>query len=735
MKVFTVGLEQKPPLEDAKSEKSDSPPPGYSHTESRIPLPLGPEMPRAPMPPQPIIVRKSRGYKGILLVMMAVFLMAVFALVLSEMAYNRQREESFLKLRWAELKHRMGYEAEAGPMEYYQRAAASIGDKFDRMLTLAKSNELNQQQPIVPQSLSAEEEPASTSSAPPTPEPVVAIDSFPIAPGSGGSSSSRSSQASFEIEPPQPPPMFGQQPLGGALGQFRDARLQFLRNILQKIKQHAEDIGFDGTMQVSIIEVEPQQGQQGEGSDSAPAEAGNSLNGIWPQQQRQLVQQPAIQFPAQQPQFFPNARPLVDDFKNSRSFLDGFGEFHQPSFMQNNQVEPPSSEDRPRMFGPWAQQPHDFPPPPPPPMMQNGPSDFGDNVPRWLSPRMNNGFRQSGPDVMFFHPIFPPQMSFRFPPPAVAPFNSDFPPQQQQQQNAIGSGILSRPSAFDRWNGLQQQPQQQAMMPQPMMPTGELQQQQQMQQQQQQQMQQQQQLPQQVQIDFPEVKLPPPVISDSTEDKFPVAPPNQQQQQPQQQQQGQQQQKPDWLPKWLIETPSVAVNNAGPPAQHPPPADMVKFPSVTVLEPANQQLPKAVADNENRQGNSDEQQPEGKVIDSAQGETGENAGQQQQPGDEVVEVDAAPQQSEQQQPSQQDQLAVGPDQQVKAQQQQQQGGQQQQQPAEPQSGTIQLQKWFPEVPSVFFQVDDPTEQQQPSAAAQQQQGQQAPEQQQGQAEH
>jgi hypothetical protein len=49
----------------------DSPPPGYSHTESRIPLPLGPEMPRAPMPPQPIIVRKSRGYKGILLVMMA----------------------------------------------------------------------------------------------------------------------------------------------------------------------------------------------------------------------------------------------------------------------------------------------------------------------------------------------------------------------------------------------------------------------------------------------------------------------------------------------------------------------------------------------------------------------------------------------------------------------------------------------------------------------------------------
>ena len=83
-----------------KASLTDSPPPGYSTTEARIPLPLGPELPRAPMPPTPILVRKSRGYKGILLVMLSVFLMAVFALVLSEMAYNRQRDENFFKLRW-----------------------------------------------------------------------------------------------------------------------------------------------------------------------------------------------------------------------------------------------------------------------------------------------------------------------------------------------------------------------------------------------------------------------------------------------------------------------------------------------------------------------------------------------------------------------------------------------------------------------------------------------------------
>ncbi|KAL3083858.1 hypothetical protein niasHT_036271 [Heterodera trifolii] len=59
------------------------------------------------------------------------------------------------------------------------------------------------------------------------------------------------------------PQMFGSNGMtnsSGPFSQVRDARLQFLRNILQKIKQHAEDIGFDGTMQVSIIEVEPQNG-------------------------------------------------------------------------------------------------------------------------------------------------------------------------------------------------------------------------------------------------------------------------------------------------------------------------------------------------------------------------------------------------------------------------------------------------------------------------------------------
>lgn len=98
---------------------------------------MGPELPRPSLPippPQPIIVRKSRGYKGILLVMLSVFLMAIFALILSEMAYSRQRDENFFKLRWAELKQRFGYDND-GQIDYYSQAANAIGDK---LLSLTK---------------------------------------------------------------------------------------------------------------------------------------------------------------------------------------------------------------------------------------------------------------------------------------------------------------------------------------------------------------------------------------------------------------------------------------------------------------------------------------------------------------------------------------------------------------------------------------------------------------------
>lgn len=739
MKVFTVGLDQKP-VEENK-EKTDSPPPGYSTTETRIPLPMGPELPRPslPMPPQPIIVRKSRGYKGILLVMLSVFLMAIFALVLSEMAYSRQRDENFFKLRWAELKQRFGYEND-GNVDYYSQAANAIGDK---LLSLTKSNEI--QIPRVPQSASLEEETTSSSTTQDT--PVVAIDTFPMAPSKIGNSdsASRSSQTSDEVEPPHP--LFGSSSLNGALSQIRDARLKFLRNILQKIKQHAEDIGFDGTMQVSIVEVEPQNSDSSSTSNEDNNNNNNNLlsNGNWPSSIFQRPQQQVLQFPSSSAHFFPHPRPLVEDFKNSRSFLDGFGEIHQPSsslFMQNNQIGDQEEQQRPRFFSPWALQnelPSSHQIMPSGGMQQQQQQQipsFIDNL-RW--PRIN-GFRQSSPEMLFFHPFFQPQqqqqqpqMNMRFPPPP--PPSSDW---AHPQQNSFGfggnSGALPRPSSFEHWNNGGMPPQQNSM-PQQQIPSsmgmmaGRQVEQQQVQQQPQQQPSNQQ--PQ------PEVKLSAPsvVIGDSGEDKSVVTPqqPGQQPQQPKLPEQKESSwMTPDLLPAWLFDNLSSRKSNAagGPPSPQQP-AEMAspKFPSVSIIEnnPSSGSGLKSFADNEgSSRSDETENAPNkpsadalpvetSKVVDSAHGEIGkinnkedkdddkdDTIGNTHQP-EEVIEVDAAPQLSEQQ-PEQQNEQK---NEQNEPKNQPKEQKEEEKTEAKPVNVPLHQQKLFPEMPSVFFQVDDP----------------------------
>ncbi|KAI6181669.1 hypothetical protein M3Y98_00853800 [Aphelenchoides besseyi] len=274
MKVFTVGLDQKPP--PTMVEKSESPPPGYQSNVA-MPLPMGPEV-------APIIVRKSRGYKGILLVMLGVFLMAVFALTLSEIAYNRQRDENFFRLQWAQLKHRLGYEFE------YPHRIIPINRTPEFGEPLAQRGE--------------EAAPADTTTTTEGPRRIF-IDTGAMPASSADSSATSSSERDT-------PENF-----------VRDARLQFLKSILQKIKQNAEEMGFDGTMQVSVIEVEPQ---------------------------TEIL----------------NAKPPKGAFgasedPRSDSFLDSFGEFHAPSpfgqqssQLSENSIIEPSNNGR----GRW--QPQEF---------------------------------------------------------------------------------------------------------------------------------------------------------------------------------------------------------------------------------------------------------------------------------------------------------------------------------------------------------------------------------------
>jgi len=133
--------------------------------------------------------------------------------------------------------------------------------------------------------------------------------------------STESSSNSNSVEVEQPNGLLNND------GAVRDARLGFLRHILQKIKKQAEQMGFDGTMQISVIEVEPQ-------AENAEIR-GNSIERSFPQRVSSL-----------QPNFlanpFNNIQPQQPWNENR---INGFGESHiQPMFMQNE------IDVRPRTF-------------------------------------------------------------------------------------------------------------------------------------------------------------------------------------------------------------------------------------------------------------------------------------------------------------------------------------------------------------------------------------------------
>lgn len=190
--------------------------------------------------------------------MLTVFLIALFALTISEIAYNRQRDDNFLKLRWAELKHRMGYTpSEQGPFNMFQRTffrpvtndevpqaqAQQISERFKKFnqfftklrIFIHKFSREKERSDSQPQQQRIEDEKST--------QMLISPKKLSV------ESSSQSASNSNEAEP------------SGFLSNentLRDARLMFLRKILQKIKKNAEQMGFDGTMQISVIEVEPQ---------------------------------------------------------------------------------------------------------------------------------------------------------------------------------------------------------------------------------------------------------------------------------------------------------------------------------------------------------------------------------------------------------------------------------------------------------------------------------------------
>lgn len=190
MKVFTVGLDEK------SLAKEHSPPEGVTV-----------------MPPSPMIAvekKKKSSYKGYMMCLATVLVILLLALAISELAYSRARDESYLRLRWAELRHRMGLGMGCPECFNSQRVVPSLYRQ-------------NRVEPMPLQTAITETpkaEPKVESTTPPAP---------PAQP--------------IEDTPQEPKPI--------------DARFEFLRQILNKIREQAEKAGIDGTMRVSVIRIDP----------------------------------------------------------------------------------------------------------------------------------------------------------------------------------------------------------------------------------------------------------------------------------------------------------------------------------------------------------------------------------------------------------------------------------------------------------------------------------------------
>uniref|UniRef100_A0A7I4Y4J5 Uncharacterized protein n=1 Tax=Haemonchus contortus TaxID=6289 RepID=A0A7I4Y4J5_HAECO len=200
MKVFTVGLDDKEKSQKADLEKNDS-----VKTAADVP-------PMMPVP-TPIIVPRAAPKKrfgcGVLSWVVAAFFIVLLCLTISEITYNRQRDQAFLRLKWAELRQRMlGFELLSQAQQ--QDAQPQVQQPINELPAFPRRNDLvdNVGTTTV----------ASTSVA-----PEKNVD-----------------KTSFE-----------------ANNDELTSKFDLLRMLLSKMRENAEEMGLSGDMQVHVIEVKP----------------------------------------------------------------------------------------------------------------------------------------------------------------------------------------------------------------------------------------------------------------------------------------------------------------------------------------------------------------------------------------------------------------------------------------------------------------------------------------------
>ncbi|CAD6196611.1 unnamed protein product [Caenorhabditis auriculariae] len=193
MKVFTLGLDEK---EKQKAENAEN-----DAAATKIPM-EAPELARTPPPTNgPIILargppKRKYGFAcGLVSWFICAFCVVLLCLAISEVAYHRQRDQAFLRLKWAELRQRMlGYEL------------LSQQQEFDRM-ALEKNSQ---------------------------------IQSLPL----------RNEKPEVEDQHLQAIKPVNED-------EQQDQKLGFLQALMENIRKNAEKLGLSGDMQVHVVEVKP----------------------------------------------------------------------------------------------------------------------------------------------------------------------------------------------------------------------------------------------------------------------------------------------------------------------------------------------------------------------------------------------------------------------------------------------------------------------------------------------
>ncbi|ULU04119.1 hypothetical protein L3Y34_017128 [Caenorhabditis briggsae] len=214
MKVFALGLDENQKAEQRADEMKNDTKIPIDSVSSGVPL-------QTTSPAIVLAKAPRRHFTGFTCGLLSWFIgaccLVLLCLAISEVAYHRQRDQAFLRLKWAELRQRMlGYEL------------LSQQQELDRMA-------LEKQSPVESLPLRRSDDPIK-----PKIVDVIQNSESPVS----------DSKPSSDDKPV--PLIFNND-----YANEQNEKFGFLQNLMDKIRKHAQSMGLNGDMQVHVVEVKP----------------------------------------------------------------------------------------------------------------------------------------------------------------------------------------------------------------------------------------------------------------------------------------------------------------------------------------------------------------------------------------------------------------------------------------------------------------------------------------------